>query len=50
MERCKGCGRSTRRGWTGGMNGAHVAHCLVCMTARIMATFVWPKPKREATK
>lgn len=47
MRRCKTCGRSVRRGWTGGMSGHQVIHCLVCQTKRIMATFVWPPKKGQ---
>lgn len=43
---CNSCGRSTRRGWTGGVSGGKTAHCLVCWTNRIMATFVWPPKQR----
>lgn len=47
MQRCNSCGRSVRRGWTGGMSGHQVTHCLVCWTARVMTTFVWlPKTKK----
>lgn len=38
MKLCKDCGRSIRRGWSGGIT-PHSVRCLVCATARLMATF-----------
>lgn len=47
MKLCKGCGGSLKRGWAGGGTFTSGSlYCLVCATARTMASFVYP-PRRK---
>lgn len=43
MKPCKTCGHTTRRGWCDSAPDTHSIYCLICQTARIMATFAMPK-------